>query len=92
MALATFARVAYKDYTKTCRACLTNLNDLHIFSVPGLRSQNHYTCIWKENSSVISFCVFTCRRRGFYLMFPVGIRTLLLKCLEHHRAAFLSGH
>lgn len=73
MALAAFASVAYMAYTKTYQACLTNLNAIHVFSVPSLCSQNHYSCIWKENISVISFCVFTRRSPVFYLIFPVGI-------------------
>lgn len=50
--------------------------------------QNLYFCIWRENISVISSCVFfTCQSQGFYLMFPVGIWKLLLKCSEHPRAS-----
>ncbi|XP_006901248.1 PREDICTED: lethal(2) giant larvae protein homolog 1 [Elephantulus edwardii] len=70
VALATFTSVACEDYAETCLACLTNLGDVHIFSVPGLRPQVHYSCIRKEDISGIASCVFTRHGQGFYLISP----------------------
>ncbi|XP_049730687.1 lethal(2) giant larvae protein homolog 1 isoform X2 [Elephas maximus indicus] len=70
VALATFASVVCEDYTETCLACLTNLGDVHVFSVPGLRPQVHYSCIRKEDISGIASCVFTRHGQGFYLISP----------------------
>lgn len=64
VALATFASVACEDYAETCLACLTNLGDVHVFSVPGLRPQVHYSCIRKEDISGIASCVFTRHGQG----------------------------
>lgn len=64
VALATFASVACEDYTETGLACLTNLGDVHVFSVPGLRPQVHYPCIRKEDISGIASCVFTRHGQG----------------------------
>lgn len=64
VALATFASVACEDYVETCLACLTNLGDVHVFSVPGLRPQVHYPCIRKEDISGIASCVFTRHGQG----------------------------
>lgn len=64
VALATFASVACEDYAETCLACLTNLGDVHVFSVPGLRPQVHYACIRKEDISGIASCVFTRHGQG----------------------------
>ncbi|XP_077019528.1 lethal(2) giant larvae protein homolog 1 isoform X2 [Tamandua tetradactyla] len=70
VALATFTSVACEDYAETCLACLTNLGDVHVFSVPGLRPQVQYTCIRKEDVSGIASCVFTRHGQGFYLISP----------------------
>uniref|UniRef100_A0A8C9UVC1 LLGL scribble cell polarity complex component 1 n=1 Tax=Spermophilus dauricus TaxID=99837 RepID=A0A8C9UVC1_SPEDA len=70
VALATFASVACEDYAETCLACLTNLGDVHVFSVPGLRPQVQYSCIRKEDISGIASCVFTRHGQGFYLISP----------------------
>nr|XP_036875407.1 lethal(2) giant larvae protein homolog 1 isoform X3 [Manis javanica] len=77
VALATFASVACEDYAETCLACLTNLGDVHVFSVPGLRPQVHYPCIRKEDISGIASCVLTRHgqgegkgSQGFYLISP----------------------
>lgn len=64
VALATFASVISEDYAETCLACLTNLGDVHVFSVPGLRPQVHYACIRKEDISGIASCVFTRHGQG----------------------------
>lgn len=64
VALATFASAACEDYAETCLACLTNLGDVHVFSVPGLRPQVHYACIRKEDISGIASCVFTRHGQG----------------------------
>ncbi|XP_006875593.1 PREDICTED: lethal(2) giant larvae protein homolog 1 [Chrysochloris asiatica] len=70
VALATFTSVACEDYVETCLACLTNLGDVHVFSVPGLRPQVHYSCIRKEDISGIASCIFTSHGQGFYLISP----------------------
>uniref|UniRef100_A0A5G2QZ13 LLGL scribble cell polarity complex component 1 n=1 Tax=Sus scrofa TaxID=9823 RepID=A0A5G2QZ13_PIG len=70
VALVTFASAACEDYAETCLACLTNLGDVHVFSVPGLRPQVHYSCIRKEDISGIASCVFTRHGQGFYLISP----------------------
>lgn len=64
VALTTFASVISEDYAETCLACLTNLGDVHVFSVPGLRPQVHYSCIRKEDISGIASCVFTRHGQG----------------------------
>lgn len=64
VALVTFASAACEDYAETCLACLTNLGDVHVFSVPGLRPQVHYSCIRKEDISGIASCVFTRHGQG----------------------------
>lgn len=78
VALATFASVACEDYAETCLACLTNLGDLHVFSVPGLRPQVHYSCIRKEDISGIASCVFTRHGQGEAKAFwdPSGSRSV----------------
>lgn len=50
--------------------CLTNLGDIHVFSVPALRPQVRYDCIRKEDISGIASCVFTKTGQGFYLISP----------------------
>ncbi|KAH0632032.1 hypothetical protein JD844_020056 [Phrynosoma platyrhinos] len=68
--LVNFASAACEDYTENGLACLTNLGDIHIFTVPGLRPQVHYDCIRKEDISGIASCVFTKHGQGFYLISP----------------------
>ncbi|XP_075755885.1 lethal(2) giant larvae protein homolog 1 isoform X5 [Pelodiscus sinensis] len=70
VALVSFTSLACEDYTENCLACLTNLGDIHIFTVPGLRPQVHYDCIRKEDISGIASCVFTKHGQGFYLISP----------------------
>ncbi|KAJ6655973.1 hypothetical protein lerEdw1_004558 [Lerista edwardsae] len=70
VALVNFASAACEDYTENCLACLTNLGDIHVFTVPGLRPQVHYDCIRKEDISGIASCVFTKHGQGFYLISP----------------------
>uniref|UniRef100_K7FGM1 LLGL scribble cell polarity complex component 1 n=1 Tax=Pelodiscus sinensis TaxID=13735 RepID=K7FGM1_PELSI len=64
VALVSFTSLACEDYTENCLACLTNLGDIHIFTVPGLRPQVHYDCIRKEDISGIASCVFTKHGQG----------------------------
>lgn len=59
VALVNFTSSASDDYSENCLACLTNLGDIHVFSVPGLRPQVRYDCIRKEDISGIASCVFT---------------------------------
>ncbi|XP_061455141.1 lethal(2) giant larvae protein homolog 1 isoform X2 [Rhineura floridana] len=68
--LVNFVSVACEDYTENCLACLTNLGDIHVFTVPGLRPQVHYDCIRKEDISGIASCIFTKHGQGFYLISP----------------------
>ncbi|XP_038618445.1 lethal(2) giant larvae protein homolog 1 [Tachyglossus aculeatus] len=70
VALVSFTGVACEDYTENCLACLTNLGDIHVFTVPALRPQVHYNCIRKEDISGIASCVFTKHGQGFYLISP----------------------
>lgn len=64
VALVSFTSLACEDYTENGLACLTNLGDIHIFTVPGLRPQVHYDCIRKEDISGIASCVFTKHGQG----------------------------
>lgn len=64
VALVSFASAACEDYAEHGLVCLTNLGDIHIFSVPGLRPQVHYDCIRKEDISGIASCVFTKHGQG----------------------------
>ncbi|KAJ7305987.1 hypothetical protein JRQ81_010353 [Phrynocephalus forsythii] len=68
--LVNFASATCEDYSENGLACLTNLGDIHIFTVPGLRPQVHYDCIRKEDISGIASCVFTKHGQGFYLISP----------------------
>lgn len=82
VALATLTSMAFKDYTKISLACLTNLGNMHVFSVPGLRPQVLYSCTHKEDISGIASCVFTCQGQCFYLSlefepFSLSARTSL---------------
>ncbi|XP_069840331.1 lethal(2) giant larvae protein homolog 1 isoform X2 [Dendropsophus ebraccatus] len=70
VALASFTSTASEDYSENCLTCLTNLGDIHVFSVPGLRPQVRYDCIRKEDISGIASCVFTKYGQGFYLISP----------------------
>ncbi|CAH2307720.1 lethal(2) giant larvae homolog 1 isoform X1 [Pelobates cultripes] len=70
VALATFVSCTSEDYAENCLTCLTNLGDIHVFSVPGLRPQVRYDCIRKEDISGIASCIFTKYGQGFYLISP----------------------
>ncbi|XP_015216014.1 lethal(2) giant larvae protein homolog 1 isoform X2 [Lepisosteus oculatus] len=70
VALASFGSVASDEYSENGLACLTNLGDIHVFSVPALRPQVRYDCIRKEDISGIASCVFTKMGQGFYLISP----------------------
>ncbi|KAM8962262.1 lethal(2) giant larvae protein homolog 1 isoform 3-T3 [Pelodytes ibericus] len=70
LSLANFVSCASDDYSENCLACLTNLGDIHVFSIPGLRPQVRYDCIRKEDISGIASCVFTKYGQGFYLISP----------------------
>nr|XP_006817104.1 PREDICTED: lethal(2) giant larvae protein homolog 1-like isoform X3 [Saccoglossus kowalevskii] len=58
------------NYSENCVTCLSNLGDLHIFSIPHLKSQLKKSAIRKEDITGISSCIFTCRGEGFYLLSP----------------------
>uniref|UniRef100_A0A8C9EXV2 LLGL scribble cell polarity complex component 1 n=1 Tax=Pavo cristatus TaxID=9049 RepID=A0A8C9EXV2_PAVCR len=70
VALVSLASTAAEERVENCLACLTNLGDIHIFTVPALRPQVHYSCIRKEDISGIASCVFTKHGQGFYLISP----------------------
>ncbi|XP_026877989.2 lethal(2) giant larvae protein homolog 1 isoform X2 [Electrophorus electricus] len=70
VALVSFSSVASEDYSENGLVCLTNLGDIHVFSVPALRPQVRYDCIRKEDISGIASCVFTKTGQGFYLISP----------------------
>lgn len=64
VALVSLASTGSEERLENCLACLTNLGDIHIFTVPGLRPQVHYGCIRKEDISGIASCVFTKHGQG----------------------------
>lgn len=64
VALVSLASAGSEERLENCLACLTNLGDIHIFTVPGLRPQVHYSCIRKEDISGIASCVFTKHGQG----------------------------
>ncbi|XP_072532436.1 lethal(2) giant larvae protein homolog 1 isoform X2 [Salminus brasiliensis] len=70
VALVNFCSVASEDYSENGLVCLTNLGDIHVFSIPALRPQVRYDCIRKEDISGIASCVFTKTGQGFYLISP----------------------
>lgn len=70
MALVLFNSAAQEDYSEHTLVCLTNLGDMHLFTIPGLRPQVRYDCIRKEDISGIASCVFTKNGQGFYLISP----------------------
>ncbi|XP_051877144.1 lethal(2) giant larvae protein homolog 1 isoform X1 [Pristis pectinata] len=70
LGLMNFPSVASDEYSENCLVCLTNLGDIHIFTIPGLRPQMRYDCIRKEDISGIASCVFTRTGQGFYLISP----------------------
>ncbi|KAI3360074.1 hypothetical protein L3Q82_014391 [Scortum barcoo] len=70
VALVAFSSSAQEDYSEHTLVCLTNLGDMHLFNIPGLRPQVRYDCIRKEDISGIASCVFTKNGQGFYLISP----------------------
>uniref|UniRef100_A0A8C1ZXD5 LLGL scribble cell polarity complex component 1 n=1 Tax=Cyprinus carpio TaxID=7962 RepID=A0A8C1ZXD5_CYPCA len=70
VALSNFTSVSSEEYSENALVCLTNLGDIHVFSVPALRPQVRYDCIRKEDISGIASCVFTKTGQGFYLISP----------------------
>uniref|UniRef100_A0A667Z7C6 LLGL scribble cell polarity complex component 1 n=1 Tax=Myripristis murdjan TaxID=586833 RepID=A0A667Z7C6_9TELE len=70
VAMVVFSSTAQEDYSEHTLVCLTNLGDMHLFSIPGLRPQVRYDCIRKEDISGIASCVFTKNGQGFYLISP----------------------
>lgn len=64
VALVSLASAGSEERLENCLACLTNLGDIHIFTVPSLRPQVHYSCIRKEDISGIASCVFTKHGQG----------------------------
>ncbi|KAG9343028.1 hypothetical protein JZ751_015246 [Albula glossodonta] len=70
VALASFVSAASEDYSENGLVCLTNLGDVHVFSVPALRPQVRYDCVRKEDISGITSCVLTRTGQGFHLISP----------------------
>ncbi|KAA8584876.1 hypothetical protein FQN60_003570, partial [Etheostoma spectabile] len=70
VALVVFNSTVQEDYSEHTLVCLTNLGDMHLFNIPGLRPQVRYDCIRKEDISGIASCVFTKNGQGFYLISP----------------------
>uniref|UniRef100_A0A8C1XDH6 LLGL scribble cell polarity complex component 1 n=1 Tax=Cyprinus carpio TaxID=7962 RepID=A0A8C1XDH6_CYPCA len=74
VALSNFTSVSSEEYSENALVCLTNLGDIHVFSVPALRPQVRYDCIRKEDISGIASCVFnfvlSSILLGFYLISP----------------------
>ncbi|KAG7460006.1 hypothetical protein MATL_G00216580 [Megalops atlanticus] len=70
VALASFSSASAEDYSENGLVCLTNLGDVHVFSVPALRPQVRYDCVRKEDITGIASCVLTRTGQGFYLISP----------------------
>uniref|UniRef100_A0A3P8WQI3 LLGL scribble cell polarity complex component 1 n=1 Tax=Cynoglossus semilaevis TaxID=244447 RepID=A0A3P8WQI3_CYNSE len=70
VALVIFSSTAQEDYSEHTLVCLTNMGDMHLYNIPGLRPQVRYDCIRKEDISGIASCVFTRNGEGFYLISP----------------------
>ncbi|CAJ1076498.1 lethal(2) giant larvae protein homolog 1 [Xyrichtys novacula] len=70
VALVVFNSAVQEDYSEHTLVCLTNLGDMHLFTMPSLRPQVRYDCIRKEDISGIASCVFTKNGQGFYLISP----------------------
>ncbi|XP_047427765.1 lethal(2) giant larvae protein homolog 1 [Mugil cephalus] len=70
VSLVEFRSSSQEDYSENTLVCLTNLGDMHLFNIPGLRPQVRYDCIRKEDISGIASCVFTRSGQGFYLVSP----------------------
>uniref|UniRef100_A0A672YZT9 LLGL scribble cell polarity complex component 1 n=1 Tax=Sphaeramia orbicularis TaxID=375764 RepID=A0A672YZT9_9TELE len=64
VALVVFSSTAQEDYSEHTLVCLTNMGDMHLFNIPGLRPQVRYDCIRKEDISGIASCVFTKNGQG----------------------------
>uniref|UniRef100_A0A8C5ED38 Lethal giant larvae homologue 2 domain-containing protein n=1 Tax=Gouania willdenowi TaxID=441366 RepID=A0A8C5ED38_GOUWI len=64
VALVIFSSATQEDYNEHTLVCLTNLGDMHLFNMPGLRPQVRYDCIRKEDISGIASCVFTKTGQG----------------------------
>lgn len=77
VALVSLASASSEERLENCLACLTNLGDIHIFTVPSLRPQVHYGCIRKEDISGIASCVFTKHGQGERCLLEGGPRLLL---------------
>uniref|UniRef100_A0A3B3DY64 LLGL scribble cell polarity complex component 1 n=1 Tax=Oryzias melastigma TaxID=30732 RepID=A0A3B3DY64_ORYME len=70
VALVLFSSSVQEDYSEHTLVCLTNMGDMHLFNIPGLRPQVRFDCIRKEDISGIASCVFTKNGQGFYLISP----------------------
>lgn len=77
VALVSLASAGSEERLENCLACLTNLGDIHIFTVPGLRPQVHYGCIRKEDISGIASCVFTKHGQGEGTSPALGVMSLV---------------
>lgn len=77
VALVSLASAGSEERLENCLACLTNLGDIHIFTVPGLRPQVHYGCIRKEDISGIASCVFTKHGQGEGTSPALGVMSLI---------------
>uniref|UniRef100_A0A673K672 Lethal(2) giant larvae protein homolog 1-like n=1 Tax=Sinocyclocheilus rhinocerous TaxID=307959 RepID=A0A673K672_9TELE len=92
VALSNFTSVSSEEYSENALVCLTNLGDIHMFSVPALRPQVRYDCIRKEDISGIASCVFTKTGQGFYLISPSEYErfSLSARLLDEMRSALSS--
>uniref|UniRef100_A0A672GSH2 LLGL scribble cell polarity complex component 1 n=1 Tax=Salarias fasciatus TaxID=181472 RepID=A0A672GSH2_SALFA len=82
VALVVFSSAVQEDYSEHTLVCLTNLGDMHLFNIPGLRPQVRYDCIRKEDISGIASCVFTKNGQGENNMFNVLMKKKKQKKLE----------
>lgn len=58
VALVLFNSTAQEDYNEHTLVCLTNLGDMHLFNIPGLRPQVGFggivcMCVFENEPSVI---------------------------------------
>lgn len=48
VALVLFSSTAQEDYSEHTLVCLTNLGDMHLFNIPGLRPQVGTVCVLEK--------------------------------------------
>uniref|UniRef100_A0AAX7V5B1 Lethal giant larvae homologue 2 domain-containing protein n=1 Tax=Astatotilapia calliptera TaxID=8154 RepID=A0AAX7V5B1_ASTCA len=82
VAMVVFSSTAQEDYSEHTLVCLTNLGDMHLFSIPALRPQVRYDCIRKEDISGIASCVFTRNGQGEKNMLEFKVKEVISRHLK----------